>query len=95
MAIILEGKRKFNFWYWAAVGLVLAVLLAGSYFLFFAPVPAIEVVAPVSTRSAAEISSVDFDPASLVNSDAFRSLRRYTGTPTTGQTGRPNPFIKY
>lgn len=95
MAIVLEEGRKFN-WKGVITGTaVLAVIAAGLYFLFFAPVPGIEVIAPPAVQSAAELSAVQFDPASVVNSDDFRALRRYTGEPTVGQIGRVNPFVKY
>lgn len=75
-----------------------AVILAvggAAYFLFFTPVPAIEIIVPPAARSIEELSGAHFDPAGVVNSEDFRSLRRYAGQPSIGQIGRPNPFIKF
>lgn len=96
MAIVLEGeKKRFN---WKILALILAivgVIGGGIYFLFFAPTPAIEVITSPAVRSASELSGIRFDPAAVVNSDAFRSLRRYSGDPTIGRVGRTNPFVKF
>lgn len=95
MAITFEEEKQFN---WKALIIAVVagiVIIGGAYFLFFAPVPAIEVIAPPSVRSASELSGVEFDPTSVVNSEDFRSLRRYVGQQTTGKTERVNPFIKY
>ena len=80
------------------MAIVAAVILAiggAAYFLFFTPVPVIEIIVPPAARSIEELSGAQFDPAGVVNSEDFRSLRRYAGQPSVGQTGRPNPFVKY
>jgi len=96
MAIVLEGeKRRFD---WKLPALILAitgVLGGGIYFLFFAPTPAIEVIVSPAVRSTSELSSIRFDPAAVVNSEEFRSLRRYGSDPTIGRVGRSNPFIEF
>ncbi len=96
MAIVLEEtKKQFN---WKLPALILAIIgvLGGAiYFLFFAPTPAIEVIVSPAVRSASELSNIRFDPAAVVNSDAFRSLRRYSSDPTIGRVGRTNPFIEF
>lgn len=95
MALVFEEEKKFN---WKGLLIVIVVILAiggFAYFLFFTPVPAIEVIVSPAVRSTEELSSVHFDPASVVNSEDFRALRRYAGQPSIGQIGRPNPFIKF
>lgn len=77
------------------VGVLVVLVAAGAYALFFAPTPAIEIIVPPTVRSTAELSKVEFDPSSVANSEAFRALRRYVGEPTLGQVGRSNPFIKF
>ena len=95
MPILIQEQKLFN---WKMlVGFIVAVLavIGGIYFLFFAPVPGIEVIAPASVSSASELSGIEFNPENLVNGEKFRSLRRYVGQPTVGQIGRENPFVKY
>ena len=95
MALIFSEEKKFN---WKGLATVAAIILAiggAAYFLFFTPVPAIEIIVPPAARSIEELSGVQFDPASVVNSEDFRSLRRYGGQPGIGQIGRLNPFVKF
>ncbi len=72
---------------------VFAVLLIGVYFLFFAPTPAFDYIAPVPLQEAAALSSFDLDPSSVLESSEFRSLRKINGLPTGGTFGRSNPFL--
>ncbi len=96
MAIILEeGEKKFNWKGFMTVSAILLLLAGISYALFFAETPKIEIVVPQSVRSASELSQVQFDPASVVNSASFKALRRYVGEQTTGVLGRQNPFVKF
>ena len=96
MAILLEeGEKKSNWKGIATVSAILLLLAGISYALFFAETPKIEIVIPQSVRSTSELSQVQFDPASVVNSASFRALRRYVGEQTAGVLGRQNPFIKY
>jgi flagellar basal body-associated protein FliL len=96
MAIVLEGEqKKFNWKILILVLGVIGVIGGGIYFLFFAPTPAIEVIVSPAVRSASELSNISFDPAAVVNSDTFRSLRRYASEPTIGRVGRANPFVEF
>lgn len=95
MTLVFEEEKKFN---WKGLVTVSAAVIAvgvAAYFLFFTPVPAIEVIVSPAVRSTEELSGVHFDPASVVNSEKFRSLRRYTGQSSIGKVGRPNPFVKF
>ena len=95
MALVFEEEKKFN---WRGVIIVAAIILVvggAIYFLFFTPVPVIEIIVSPQTRSTEELSGVQFDPASVVNSEDFRALRRYVGQPGIGKIGRSNPFIKF
>lgn len=95
MAIEFEEKSKFN-WQGALLIIVLAlVIVTSAYFLFFAPVPVIDVIVSPEIESTSEFSNITLDPLGVYNSPEFRALRRYAGQPSTGQLGRENPFIKY
>lgn len=96
MAIVIEQNKKKFSWYGVLVTLFfLTIILVGGYYLFFAPTPGIEIVAPNSFQSAVNLARITFDPASVVNSSQFKSLRVYTGLPTVGNLGRNNPFLPY
>ena len=101
MAIVLEQKKKSFSWFGFFVTLfLLAVIILGGYYLFFSPSPAIEIVIPPTVRSVVDLSNLSqqgfdpatFDPAAVVGSPKFRSLKRYIGAATTGALGRENPF---
>ncbi len=95
MAIVFEKeKKRFN---WFAILLTLVVLVfvgAAAYYLFFAPSPKIEAIIPKELQRAGEVSQIDFtDPSFVINSQAYRNLRLYVGTPVLGSLGRNNPFL--
>ncbi len=77
------------------IAVILAILAATFYFLFFAAPPRIEVVLPRSLEAIAELSKISLDPSAVLGSEAFRSLKSYNGLPSVGRTGRTNPFIDY
>lgn len=96
MAITFEEKKKgINWFVIAAVAVVLGLIGLAVYFLFFSPTPVIEVIVPRQLESVAEISEIQFDPSTVINSSSFRSLKNYTGLPSAGQLGRENPFISF
>lgn len=95
MAIIFEEQNRFNWKALLTVLAIVAVISVAVYYLFFVPVPVIEVIIPVSVKTASELSSAEFDPSVVVNSESFRSLRRYAGEPSSKKIGRDNPFRKF
>lgn len=93
MAIVIEQNKKRFSWFGFFITLFFfGVIFAGGYYLFFAPTPGIEILAPLPLQSAAELARLTFDPASVVNSREFKRLKIYTGVPSTGVLGRSNPF---
>ncbi len=95
MAITFEQESRFNWKALLTVVVILVVLAVAVYYLFFVPVPVIEVIVPSSVKTTSELSRVEFDPSVVVNSEVFRSLRRYTGESSKGESGRDNPFAKF
>ncbi len=76
--------------------IVVVVLLGlGVYYLFFAPTPFIEVVAPDQLRPITNISKIQLDPSKILNSPIYQSLREQVPAPAAGSAGRPNPFQPY
>ncbi len=72
---------------------ILVVLGAAAYFLFFAEAPAFDYIAPASLQQAAQLSSFDLEPSAILESPEFRNLRKINGLPTGGTFGRENPFL--
>lgn len=94
MAIVIEQNKKRSGWFGILAALFfLTIIVGGGYYLFFAPLPAIEIVAPLPLQSAVELSQLTFDPSSVVNSREFKRLRIYASVPSTGYLGRGNPFL--
>ncbi len=94
MAIIVEEERKkINWFSLFAIVVVIGVLFAGVYFLLFQKPELIDVVLPSELQGISNISRLSFDPEGVMNSSAFKSLRRYGGNVQSTQTpGRANPF---
>ncbi len=96
MAILIEQQKNRTNWFSLGVtAFVIFAIIFVIYFLFFAPTPGIEIVIPSSLQSADQVSAVQVDPSTVLNSREFRSLRVYTGLPGMGQIGRDNPFLPF
>ena len=93
MAILLEeenGKKgTFKFF---VIALVLIILGAATYYLFFAPAPLIEVIIPSGLQSVSRISETGLNAPAVFNSPVYQSLREYATEPVIGEIGRTNPF---
>lgn len=88
-------ERKTN-WFAILIFLfLLAVIGGGGYFLFFAPTPGIEIIAPPSLQETEAISEAAFDPGPIVNDPVLKTFREYGTTPSVGNLGRSDPFSPY
>lgn len=93
MAIVLqEEKRKINWVSFATIFIIIVVLFAGGYYLFFEKPELIEIVAPVQLDNINELSRISFDPESVVNSPTFKLLRQFESDIVPPVPGRSNPF---
>ena len=94
MAIIVpQQQRKTNWFAILVFVFLLLVILGGGYFLFFAPTPGIEIITPTPLESAEKLSQVKLDPSKIINDPILKTFRQYGTVPSTGNVGRPNPFI--
>ena len=89
-----EESNKNLFTITIAVSAVIAVV-GGTYMLFFAKAPLIEVVVPPEVGSVSELSKVDFSASDFSQSAVFSSLRRHVSEAEAGPAGRPNPFAPF
>lgn len=94
MAIVIEEEKKpVNWFAMVIVFIILGIVGFGSYVLFFKKPELIEVVAPRQLQEIDRISELTFDPASVIDSPVFKSLRQYAADISKTQIpGRDNPF---
>ncbi|MBM3281593.1 MAG: hypothetical protein FJY91_02515 [Candidatus Harrisonbacteria bacterium] len=96
MAIIIENRKSnFNFFTFLFFIFLFFVVIGGAYYLFFAPTPGIEIVAPSSLQSSEEIADVKFDPGSVIGDPVLKNLRQFGAPPEPGDLGRSNPFSSF
>lgn len=75
-------------------GVMLILLLAGGYYLFFKRPDVIPSLAPPAAfQQANDLKGVKLDPGAVVQSAAFQQLRPQVGDMPTPATGRSNPFF--
>jgi len=93
MAVIIdEEKKPVNWLMIGVVGVIVLIVFAAGYYLFFKKPELIETVAPKELDRLNSLSQISFDPASVLNSSAFKALRQYTTPPALPTAGRDNPF---
>jgi hypothetical protein len=92
MAIIVEEGKKTNIFKMLIFVLVFALIFLGAYYLFFAPVPLVDVALNSDLRMISDVSKVDFDVSRVTDSPIFRSLKEYVLPSLPTEAGRPNPF---
>ncbi len=97
MAIVIEEqKKKINWFALAVVILLVAVVALSAYYLFFAPTPLVEKVAPARLQSIQELSSIKLQPDMVISNPSFQILKQYVN-PIEIQidsVGKTNPFAK-
>ncbi|MDP3901897.1 MAG: hypothetical protein Q8Q37_02915 [bacterium] len=93
MANIIEGKEKSS-GLGKLIGLIVLIVIIGAivYYLFFAPTPAFDIIVPPPLQSAERIYNSEIDSTTVLNSQAFRNLTNYVPVQTVGVIGRANPF---
>ena len=97
MAIVIEEQKKNVNWFALAVVVLLVVVVGlAAYYLFFAPTPLVEKVAPPRLQSIQELSLIKLQPESVISNPNFQILKQYVN-PIEIQTdsiGKVNPFSR-
>lgn len=97
MAIIVEeGKKKTNILGFAGWLVILVIVGASIYYIFFAQPQLVVLPATGSLNVIAPIASSSLNPESVVGGSAFQALHSTITEPTPAgptQVGRPDPFI--
>ncbi len=93
MAIIVEQEKKpVNWFNIIMVVVVVAILFALVYFIFFNQPQFIDVVVPGNLSSIKEISQVQVDPTPVVSTLNKYFTGNYGTSLTVPTAGRTNPF---
>jgi len=95
MAIIVEEERKKTNWFFFILVLSLAaILIALTYYMFFAPVPLIEKVISQNMESIQQLSTIKLNSESVVNNSKFQILRQYINPVQGGTPGKSDLFAR-
>ena len=96
MAITVEREstRKGMVRVISGVVLVIALFVA-TFILFFTEPPQIEVLAPPEVQTITQISEINLDPDTIIDSPEYEALEGYVLPPEPGDFGRSNPFTRF
>lgn len=97
MAITFEQRRSGSGLFWV---MVFFTVILGSFWLgyelFLGPIEEkYTQVLSQDQQIVLELSKLDIDPASVVNSPKYKVLRKHIPDVVAGQTGRQNPFLPF
>lgn len=94
MAIVIEEeKREINWYALIMAAVIIAIIGATAYFLFFVKPELAEVVVPASLRELPEIVKIELNPADVFeNSFVKNNLNEYVGPIIPEGAYNPNPF---
>ena len=98
MAIIVEeqsGGRsasivKLGIWL-----VLLGVIGAGIYYLFFKQQQLVEYAVPANFQNVAQIAKIEFNPDEVINDPLFLSLKQYIRLEPPAAIGKANPFLGF
>lgn len=93
MAISIEQKKSSANWLNIILAIIIVtVIFAGGYFLFFKKPELIEVIVPTQLKDLSRLSEAEFNPQELLNSPGFKILRQFQVEIEVSEPGRDNPF---
>lgn len=71
---------------------VLLIILASAYALFFAPTPAFDYIASPQLQRNRQLSTFNLNPEEVINRDDFRALRHFDVNLGSASFGKTNPL---
>ncbi len=96
MAISVGEDRNTKLMIRTIGGVVVVIaLVIATYILFFTTPPQIEVIAPPEVQTISQISEIDLDPSTVINSPEYKALKEHVPPPVLGEFGRANPFARF
>lgn len=72
---------------------VIGIILASAYALFFAPTPAFDYIASPELQRNRQLSTFNLDPEEIISREDFRALRRFDVNLGQGSFGKVNPLV--
>ncbi len=96
MAIFVEQEKKPVNWF-NVIGIIVlvAVIFAGAYFVFFKKPQLIDVVIPGGLSDIKTLSQVRIDPSPVVQTLQKYFTTNYGSSVTVPAPGRTNPFVPF
>ncbi|MDP3881198.1 MAG: hypothetical protein Q8Q32_03410 [bacterium] len=71
---------------------VIGIILASAYALFFAPTPAFDYIASPELQRNRQLSTFNLDPEEIISREDFRALRRFDVNLGQASFGKENPL---
>ena len=96
MAIIAEEAKKPTNWT-AIIFILILIAVVGTlvYYLFLAPTPGIEVIAPAALKEASQILTSPLDVNTVLNHKVFKNLLPPPSPLIVSGLGKENPFSPF
>ncbi|MFB6212311.1 MAG: hypothetical protein ABEI53_00625 [Candidatus Magasanikbacteria bacterium] len=97
MAIELEQQNKSST-NWVVVGsvfVIILVLFAGLYFVFFQRPELVDVAVPGQFKELKKLSGIEFKPKEIFESEKFKNLKQIETDSSLPEPGRDNPFKSF
>ncbi len=96
MAIIIEqDKKPVNWFNIIVIAVVVAIMFAVVYFIFFNKPELIDVVVPGNLNNIKQLSQVQVDPTPVVNTLNKYFTNNYGASLNIPTPGRSNPFSPF
>ncbi len=96
MAIIIEQEKKpVNWFNLIVIGVIVVIIFAVIYFIFFNQPQLIDVVVPGNLNNIKQLSQVQIDPAPVVNTLNKYFTNNYGTSLNIPTPGRSNPFLPF
>ena len=93
MAIAIEEEKKQVNWFaFAMLTAIVAILSAAIYYLFFINPAFIEVALTDSLKTLEEITKIEFSVSEIANSPALKNLKSHVDQVVPEPAYNPNPF---
>lgn len=96
MAIVIEEtRRRTSFVSILTWLIIISVIGAASYYIFFTKPATVDFVIPNEFQDTTELSTKKLDRALIDNDPIFSTLEPRITPPSEARTGRPNPFLPF
>ena len=96
MSIIIEEQKSKSGIASVLIWLVFIVLVGvGAFYVFFKKPESIKIPLPQNLEDTKKLAGLKLNPAEVVGSEKFQSLKPYINIPEARTDGRANPFMSF